>query len=101
MAWGGARPPPRAPACRPVLTVTAAAGGDGARQLACVPALRLGHDAELPLHQPLQLTGRQLAQHLREVGVLPGGTRCHGSALAWQAPRLPRHVGEPTALPPW
>ena len=100
MAWGDMATPPAPRGIRPVLTVTAAAGGDGARQLACVPALRLGHDAELPLHQPLQLTGRQLAQHLREVRVLPGWARCHGSALAWRAPRLLGHVGEQTALPP-
>lgn len=30
----------------------------------------VSHDAELPLCQPLQLMGRQVAQYLREVGVL-------------------------------
>lgn len=99
MGGGGTatHPVPRG-AC-PVLTVTAAAGGDGARQLPRVPALRLSHDAELPLYQPLQLGGRQVAQHLREVRVLPGrGTvpwLSHGVAS-----RLPGHVGEWTALPP-
>lgn len=89
-AGEGGTAAPCAPGC-PVLTVTAAAGGDGAGQLARVPALRLGHDAELPLHQPLQLAGRQLAQHLGEVGVLEERRRgCVGwrrSAAAQPWPR--------------
>lgn len=98
--WGEHGHPPAPWGTQPVLTVTAAAGDDGSGQLACMLALCLGHNAELPLHQPLQLMGRQLAQHLRKVGVLPGGTQCHGSALALWALGLPGHMGEQTALPP-
>lgn len=92
MAGGNGHPTAPQGAC-PMLTVTAAAGGDGARQLARVSALRLGHDAELPLHQPLQLAGRQIAQHLCEFGVLPelgggGGAQWHSSVLARRAPQL-------------
>lgn len=83
-----------------MLTVTAAAGGDGASQLARVPALRLSHDAELPLHQPLQLLGGQIIQHLCEFGVLAWGVECCGSALVLWALWLPGHVGEEKALPP-
>lgn len=75
LAWGGTATPAEPQGACPMLTVAAAAGGDGAGQLACVPALRLGQDAELAPHQPLQLAGGQIAQHLREVGVLPGGSR--------------------------